>query len=359
MRKQLTLNFNDKFTDALIKCENCGKCCTGSKFKNLILLYSDVERIEKKLNKSISDSLEKVEFCNKMFPALKQPCRFYNNGCTIYDVRPLSCRQFPLIYGNGEILVEDSFCPAAKKLLDDVSSEYKFYMEKNFPEVEMKKDFESKYDLNTYFAFNNGIYKYFEHPYNKTFNNERKVEVPIIIEYIDKHKEGEILEVGNVLSHYFTFNHDTVDRDEKFEKIINQDIIDYHPDKKYKLIVSISTLEHVGFDGMNGQYNIVHNRIPLAFDNIMSLLEKGGKFVFTVPLGYNYELDEYLFSNKFKLDEVYCMKKNIETKRWEQISFRKLNPLDIAHHLENVIENDSTVHTVRRVTHLVVGIKNK
>ena len=47
---------------------------------------------------------------------------------------------------------------------------------------------------------------------------------------------------------YYKFEHDIVDKYEKKKGIINQDIVDYKPDKKYDLIISISTLEHVGWD---------------------------------------------------------------------------------------------------------------
>ena len=69
--------------------------------------------------------------------------------------------------------------------------------------------------------------------------------------YLEKGQEiswKKILEVGNILSHYFSVNHDIVDKYEKDVDVINQDIIDYHPNKKYDLIVSISSLEHVGED---------------------------------------------------------------------------------------------------------------
>ena len=57
-----------------------------------------------------------------------------------------------------------------------------------------------------------------------------------------------IFEVGSVLSHYFPINHDVLDKYEKGHGVINQDVVDFKPHNKYDLIVSISTLEHVGFD---------------------------------------------------------------------------------------------------------------
>ena len=52
------------------------------------------------------------------------------------------------------------------------------------------------------FEFLGNLYKYSTHEYNETWKNERTVEVPIIWEYVKEYKGKNILEVGNVLSHY-------------------------------------------------------------------------------------------------------------------------------------------------------------
>jgi hypothetical protein len=65
---------------------------------------------------------------------------------------------------------------------------------------------------------------------------------------VKRYKERNILEIGNVLSHYFPVNHDIVDKYEKADGVINQDVVHFYSPKKYDLIVSVSTLEHVGWD---------------------------------------------------------------------------------------------------------------
>jgi len=62
------------------------------------------------------------------------------------------------------------------------------------------------------FTFNGKEYKYFIHTYNPTWRKERSVEIPIIKEIVRKFKGKEILEVGNVLSHYYPVNHDILDK---------------------------------------------------------------------------------------------------------------------------------------------------
>jgi len=51
-----------------------------------------------------------------------------------------------------------------------------------------------------------------------------------------------------VLSHYFAVKHDIVDKYEIAPSVVNEDLVNFKPGKKYDLIVSISTLEHVGWD---------------------------------------------------------------------------------------------------------------
>ncbi|MGB7533655.1 MAG: hypothetical protein WA977_11870 [Halobacteriota archaeon] len=120
------------------------------------------------------------------------------------------------------------------------------------------------------FTLQEQTYRYFYHPHNTTWKNERAVEVPIILEKIHSYQGGRIFEVGNVLSHYVHFQHDIVDKYDKADGVINQDVVDFQPseNEKYDLIVSISTIEHVGWDetprdvsafefGVNGGRNYI------------------------------------------------------------------------------------------------------
>src|SRR5680860_5096 len=107
-----------------------------------------------------------------------------------------------------------------------------------------KKIFESSKT----FRFNGKTYNYFYHLYNATWRSERAIEVPIVMDFINDSQNKDILELGNVLSHYFSFEHDILDKYDKSKKVIRQDVVNFNPTKKYDLIVSISTLEHIGRD---------------------------------------------------------------------------------------------------------------
>ena len=77
---------------------------------------------------------------------------------------------------------------------------------------------------------------YFHHPYNTTDLNERIVELPIIWDIV-ANSRGSILEVGNVLSHYYHVNHTVVDLHEEAGGVINADICTYNPKESFDLIV--------------------------------------------------------------------------------------------------------------------------
>lgn len=154
------------------------------------------------------------------------------------------------------------------------------------------------------FIFQNKKYKLFYHPYNNTFRNERALEIPLIKDYLEKEK-GEILEVGNVLSNYFKVSHDIVDKYDKAPYTINQDIIEFKPKKKYDLIISISTLEHIGFDEEIKD----KDKVKVAIKHLKKLLKPNGKIVITIPLGYNYFIDRYIKNKELGLKETYFFKK--------------------------------------------------
>lgn len=165
------------------------------------------------------------------------------------------------------------------------------------------------------FAFQEQNYHYFYHPYNTTWKNERAVEVPIILGKIQTYRGGRILEVGDVLSNYVHFRHDIVDKYDKADGVINQDVVDFQPAKKYDLIVSISTIEHVGWDETPRD----PKKIPFALENLTRCLASGGEIVVTLPLGYNTYLDKLLKEDKIQFTEQYYLKRISDDNKWTQV----------------------------------------
>lgn len=165
------------------------------------------------------------------------------------------------------------------------------------------------------FQFKEEKYNYFYHRHNTTYKNERTIEIPIINRFVEEHSPKNILEIGNVLSHYFNVKHDVIDKYEIFNGVINQDVADFQLSKKYSLIISISTLEHVGWDEEPRD----PQKIFLALKNLKDHLVPGGKLVVTIPLGQNPFLDKYLETGKIKFSENHYFKKISNENQWKEI----------------------------------------
>jgi hypothetical protein len=168
-------------------------------------------------------------------------------------------------------------------------------------------------------------YRYFDT--YKTWLGERAVEIPIVMEMVRKYQGTNILEIGSVLSHHVQFEHDVLDKYEIAKGVINEDVIDFRSEKKYDLIVSISTLEHVGWDEKTRN----DMKILKAIENLKSLItSRGGTIIITLPLGYNPALDKLLrygviqFSKQFHLIRI---SKGNEWKEasWEEVQDTKYN----------------------------------
>jgi len=189
---------------------------------------------------------------------------------------------------------------------------------------------------NRHFAFNGSEYNYYRALYNTTFLNERTVEIPIIVDYIEKFKEKRILEIGNVISHYFKFSYDILDKYEKQEGVINVDIVDFVPEYKYDLIVSISTFEHIGFDeyikyGKTEVNTIKAATVLKAIEVTKGLLNKNGIFIFTIPLGFNHYLDSKLENNGLKLTSLYYIKRMTVGNEWKQVEYDEVKNIRYGH----------------------------
>jgi len=173
------------------------------------------------------------------------------------------------------------------------------------------------------FNFQENIYNYFCHKYNFTWSNERSIEVPIIWDIVKKSK-GKILEVGNVLSHYYSVSHDIVDKYEKAKGVINQDIVNFRPSLGYDLIISISTLEHIGWDEIPRE----PGKILRALNNLkLNCLAPGGKMVITVPLGKNLELDKFLNEDKIDIGKQYYLRRVSKKNDWIEVGWNDVKDL--------------------------------
>ena len=145
-------------------------------------------------------------------------------------------------------------------------------------------------------------YTYCLDDYNQSYFNERTAEIPIARAAIAS-CAGRVLEVGNVLAHYDIAGHTVADKYESGPGVLNVDVVDLTFDEPFDLIVSISTLEHVGLDE-----DVKEPGKPLvAIEHLKDLLAPGGSLLVTVPIGYNPALDAALLRDSQPFDRLHFL----------------------------------------------------
>lgn len=153
----------------------------------------------------------------------------------------------------------------------------------------------------------------------RSFDNERSVEVPVTLSFIENHPSSRLLEIGNVLHCYIKSSHDVVDKYERAPGVINQDVVEFAPLAKYDVIVSISTIEHVGLDEPLKE----RGKCVRALLHIKSLLEDGGKALITVPVGYNEDIDTYIINNRASFENITFLKRVSLSNKWIEVDMEE------------------------------------
>jgi Fe-S-cluster containining protein len=93
-------------------CMMCGTCC---RFRVIPLTKEDVRRLESGGHRDFTT--KKGELCLKR--AMGRCVFSKDDKCSVYELRPAVCREFPFfkVYGIG-YAEKASFCPAMEKLKD-------------------------------------------------------------------------------------------------------------------------------------------------------------------------------------------------------------------------------------------------
>jgi hypothetical protein len=165
------------------------------------------------------------------------------------------------------------------------------------------------------FTFGGREYRYLHHRYHYTWLNERAVEVPIAAAALEERRGGRVLELGNVLSHYLPVDHTIVDKYEHAPGVINEDVLDLPAHERYDLILSISTLEHVGYEEDPRD----PEKAGRAVTKLVELLEPGGRLLATFPAGFNLALDEQVRSGVLPFNELRAMRRVSPLNRWREV----------------------------------------
>ena len=108
-----------------IDCLQCANCC---KTTGPLFTPKDVERIAKHLKMKVADFEDKFLRTDEDQDQVLQdlPCWFLNedNSCSIYDIRPKACREFPhtdrkKIYQINNLTIQNTVvCPAAFEFVE-------------------------------------------------------------------------------------------------------------------------------------------------------------------------------------------------------------------------------------------------
>lgn len=167
------------------------------------------------------------------------------------------------------------------------------------------------------FAFAGRDYPYALHAYNSTWMHERAVELPIAL---DAHAAARaagarILEVGHVLGHYGATGHEVVDKYERAPGVRNADVLDLDTSERYDLVISVSTLEHVGVDDSPAD----PRRAVAAAQRLHALVAPGGGVLATVPAGYNHALVEAIGSGEAGFADVRALGRRGSGLDWGEV----------------------------------------
>lgn len=146
---------------------------------------------------------------------------------------------------------------------------------------------------------------YFNHPHNKTIINERCIEIPIALRFLDSFKDDNFIELGAVLPYYIKSDHPVVDPIDRASTIKDYaENIDF----SNKSVLSISTIEHIG----RGDYHM--KKVDgLAQEVLFKIYNASKACLISWAVGYNKPLDSYVQnSNQFN----YIFHQRVEANRW-------------------------------------------
>lgn len=168
------------------------------------------------------------------------------------------------------------------------------------------------------FSLEGRSYPYYCGRYNTTWHHERAVELPVSWEIVRRFAPEQVLEVGNVLPHYFKTSHTVVDKDEADPRVVNSDIVEFTTDRRFELILSISTLEHVGFDYSE---TAEPEKILVAVEHLRGLMSDHGRLLITLPMGYNPHLDRLLRGGELRFDRTLALQRVSQDNRWREAAW--------------------------------------
>jgi hypothetical protein len=155
------------------------------------------------------------------------------------------------------------------------------------------------------------------------WRTERCVEIALGRRAIAAHNPDGVLEVGNVMPLAGISGHAVVDKYEEGPGVINEDIVGFLPGRRYSLVISLSTLEHVGWDEEPRD----PDKAAVALDAMNSLVDEAGALLVTIPVGIHRRLERSFLAADTPFDLVTLLVKTSRRPRWEACPLSNLSSL--------------------------------
>jgi len=171
-------------------------------------------------------------------------------------------------------------------------------------------------------------YRYFTHPYNATWRNERAVEIPIALRFLAHNRGQRVLEVGNVLSYYtsevdaWPADYDVVDKYECSPGVQNIDFLSMSPREPYDALLSISTFEHIGWDETPRD----PAKVVRALAHLARVVRNRERVLLTFPLGYHPQLDVLAGCDGLGFRQSSALMRVNRRNDWREVSVREALP---------------------------------
>lgn len=171
-------------------------------------------------------------------------------------------------------------------------------------------------------------YRYFTHPYNATWRNERAVEISIALRFLGQNRGQRVLEVGNVLSYYtseidtWTADYHVVDKYERSPGVQNADFVSLTPSEPYDALISISTFEHIGWDEIPRD----PVKVVQALSHLARVVRNRERVLLTFPLGYHPQLDALAGSDGLGFRQSSALVRVNRQNDWREVSMREALP---------------------------------
>jgi len=153
----------------------------------------------------------------------------------------------------------------------------------------------------------------------------RSVEIALGKLAFERFKGQYILEVGNTLHQYIGGYHLCVDQFDPEQRVIQKDILGFEAFGAFDLVISISTIEHIGYDTTyHGNEKKEGWRAVQATRHCYNLMRDGGSLLATWDIGANPFLDLAIEQKVIPFGSYYYLAQDPETLQWSEISQEQL-----------------------------------